>query len=163
MIELAAVLTVTTLLAATFAMRWFSPWQSISYQADMEKIQHLQQQARDYAASSHQTVMLTLDDELDQINFMSVEEQRTIRTFTAMGGVEISGFTVPGPAWNSIRSSLVVSQVGSTSTFAVKVSHHRKSTWLVFAGRTGQCIPFTEESDVKRLFQGMSAKGIDAY
>lgn len=154
LIELAIVMTITSMLVVALSFRLLGPWEEATIQTDLERIKAIDEFARREAIELTRSVDLVFDKTQGLIRVVDPESDRGLRTcrlshLTKLMEVRV---IVPRESSSNRQLALRVSELGSSWSYALRIQTGKKQRWLLFVGQTGQILDDVEEQDVENFF-----------
>ena len=158
------VLVILGLVSGVAVARLKQPYRAARLGEAVGRIALIDRQARDHAQRFGRPSRLVYD--LDH-SIVCVEsgntEHKEYTRVSLPSGVRLERLLMPEAQTDQGRPTIDVSSAGESRSYVVRVSIIGESRrWLFFAGITGQVTEFTDENDIKRLFEMLRASGADA-
>jgi len=163
LLELLTVMVIVGLLAGLTMARMGGVTNRARLQAEVERIAALDGSLRLHAARHIESASLQIDLQEGQVERWIGSDERLARTIELSRAVQITRFLSATRDVDGGRVTIDYSRQGRSETFALELSTaDRTSTWLLFAGLTGQMSQWEEEHDVEGMLQSLQKAGVDA-
>ncbi len=155
LLELLAVMAIVWLLSGLVTLSVQGHLFRARLVQSIERVATLDRKARDEARRDGVPVSVQVDRERGEISLVNGSKERVrdaTRMVTFPRGVTVSEVRVAGQSRRATTSWVVISSLGQSSTYAVKLSApNRAVRWLVTLGLTGQQLELDSESQVNAL------------
>lgn len=162
LIELMVVVAIIGLITATVTVRFSASVRRAKLEWAIGRMTTTESGLRNQTARHARGGRLSLELGTGQLRRSFRGREQATTTIDLGSGVELVSFLSKTRDVKSGRVVVDYSQQGTTETFAVEIeTQGDDSTWLLFAGLTGQITRLEEERHVEQLLQTVRPSGID--
>jgi prepilin-type N-terminal cleavage/methylation domain-containing protein len=161
LVELMAVLVITTVLMGLVSVRWLGSWQSAVLASDVDKLRSFDHLARKRAIETAEHLQLVIAAGSSRVSLRMISSGEVVRAIQLSRGIEASHVPYSGDVHSPRHSDIRYRPDGSSPTYALELaSSDGQKRWLAFAGRTGQCSLITNKEQLDDWFGALAAQGI---
>ena len=159
LVELLAVLSIMSILAAGVSVSLRGPYASLRLREAVEQLRAVDRMTRDHARRFGRGATLTLSGS----SGLSVSsEGHRERRFTLPPAVRVATVVLPGRRFGDGSGEVAFSGNGTSVSYGVCIQLREQEQWLLVAGLTGQVTEMADEEDIRDLFRHVETVRTDS-
>ncbi len=161
LIELAVVITLSTLLTSIAVVSLVSPHKAARKQREAEAFIHFERVCRTAARRDRETYQMQFDLGRNVVECTRGNGEH-FKTISIRGGIDIRAVRVRDRVLvDNGRVTVPINRRGISPTYGISLDDGDQSWWLLIAGGSGFMVEIEKDRDVEHAFQAIEANGAD--
>jgi len=161
LIELLVVVTLIVMVSAMATANFRGPLKRAQFQQATAQAKQADLAIRRQCLETNQTHVYKIDCSNNQLSSTNRKPNSFLFFFQPAHGVSIAKRAAVGGKLNDQPLNVTFDSQGASKTYAICIRMGNKQRWLVFLGRSGQCIGLETDDEVRQLFEIATSIGIN--